>query len=64
MSKDNNHWLFEDYKQRMTTQEWKKMLLEGDDTLIYKGRMRQLTSKKLGHGVVEVYKMPLGQEEI
>lgn len=54
----NCHWTFEDYKQRMTTKEWKSILLSGNDSIIFHGRLRKLKSKNLGHGVVEIYKAP------
>lgn len=56
---DRNHWQTEDFKQRMTHQEWKKMLLANEDTITYNACVRQLVAKKLGYGVVEVSKTPL-----
>lgn len=55
----NNHVVLEDYRQRMTTKEWKICLLQGWDSLIKGGHVRQLKAKNLGCGVVEVYKLPL-----
>jgi hypothetical protein len=49
----------EGYRQRMTTKEWKKLLLNGDDVMFFEGRMRRLKAKNLGAGVVEVYKAPI-----
>jgi len=54
-----NHWVFEGFKQRMTTKEWKAILLEEEDIIFVHGRMRHLKAKSLGSGVVEVYKQPL-----
>jgi hypothetical protein len=50
------HYLYKDYKQRMTTKEWKLILLNHDDYVTYNGRVYDLVAKKLGFGVVEVYK--------
>lgn len=61
-SLDNRHWQGEDYRQRMTPKDWKEFLLNSDDTIIYHGRLRQLKAKRLGFGVVEIYKEPLKEE--
>ncbi len=58
MIREQEHWAYEQHKQRMTTKEWKTVLLNKDDTLIFHGRVRQLKAKNLGSGVVEVYKQP------
>lgn len=42
----------------MTTKQWGEILLAKDDTLIFHGRLYQLKAKRLGAGVVEVYKKP------
>lgn len=55
---NNSHWVFESYKQRMTTKEWKKILLNEEDRIIFRGNLRQLKARSLGAGVVEVYKEP------
>ena len=52
----NNHWQLENYKQRMTSQQWRAVLIAGNDMVIFRGHMRQLKAKNLGYGVVEVYK--------
>jgi len=57
--RDNGHWVREDYRQRITTKEWQKLLLDKDDTVIFRGRIRKLTAKNIGAGVYEVYKEPL-----
>jgi len=59
MGRDNEHWVREDYRQRMTSKEWKKLLLDKEDRLIFHGRVRQLKAKSLGAGVFEIYKEPL-----
>jgi len=55
----NNHWTLEDYKERITTEQWKQILLNNDDKIIFKGHARQIQAKNLGYGVVEVSKVPL-----
>lgn len=57
--RDNGHWQTEDYRQRMSVKDWKKDLLEGNDKIIFQGRLRQLKAKRLGYGIVEIYKEPL-----
>jgi hypothetical protein len=59
--RENGHWQREDYKQRMTAKQWKKILLNYDDTVIMHGRLRQLQANSLGAGVVEISKVPLEQ---
>ena len=56
---DGQHWSFENYKQRIKSGEWKQLLLNDDDKLIFQGRVRQLGAKKLGYGVVEIFKKPM-----
>jgi len=53
---DEQHWIFEDYKQRITTKQWKKLLLNDDDSVIFNSRVTPLIGKSLGSGVVEVRK--------
>ena len=53
------HWLSEDFRERMTAKQWSKMLLERQDTVSFEGKVRRLKAKKLGFGVVEIYKEPL-----
>lgn len=55
---DDQHWTFEDYKQRMVTKDWKALLLNDDDKMIFAGRLRQLVGKNLGAGVWEISKAP------
>ena len=53
------HWKSETFIQRVTKEEWKSMLLKGQDQVIYRGRLRQLKAKALGVGVYELSKVPL-----
>jgi hypothetical protein len=54
--REPQHWTIKDWKQRITTQQWKVMLLHHYDTVSYEGIDRELVAKKLGYGVVEIYK--------
>ncbi len=49
--------------QRVTTKEWKAMLLADRDKPIIKGRLRQIVAKNLGAGVVELRLAPLDGKE-
>jgi hypothetical protein len=46
----------------MTTKEWKQILLNGKDKIIFRGGVVRLKAENLGHGVVEVYKEAAGDE--
>lgn len=56
MSLNDGHWLFKNYSQRMTTKEWKEILLNEQDKIIVNGNPVRLKAKSLGCGVVEVSK--------
>ena len=53
---DPQHWRFQDYKQRIPARAWRRLLLNDDDKIIFKGRVVKLLVKRLGFGVVEVSK--------
>jgi hypothetical protein len=53
------HAAYEDYVQRMTTKQWKKLLLDNRDKVVFNGVVRRLVGKSLGAGVVEVAKVPI-----
>jgi hypothetical protein len=57
--RSGGHWTMEDYYQRITTKQWREMLLNEHDRLIYNGRLRTLQGKKIGPGVYEISKKPL-----
>lgn len=59
MVRNGCHWLFEDYKQRITKKELQEMLLCEEDTIIFHGRIRHLKAKCLGVGVYEISKEAL-----
>ncbi|MFA5557834.1 MAG: hypothetical protein WDA59_00015 [Methanofastidiosum sp.] len=56
MTLNKAHWTFPYFKQRMTKKEWKQILLNEEDTIVYKGNIVKLKVNNLGCGVVEVYK--------
>jgi len=60
--RDSLHWTSETYAQRMRDSEWRRILLEYDDSIIVKGRRRQLVAKNLGYGVVEITKKSIVEE--
>ena len=53
---DDGLWATEDYRQRMTAKQWRQILLDGNDKVIFRGVVRCLIAKNLGYGVVEVFK--------
>ena len=54
MRLNDAHWNVRGYKQRMTTKQWREILLASKDRIIVGGLVRTLASKSLGAGVVEV----------
>jgi hypothetical protein len=56
---DNGHWKNEYHAQRVTLREWREILLNHEDQIIYKGRLRVLKAKHLGAGVYELTKAPI-----
>lgn len=61
VSRDPGHWVSEDFKQRMTSSDWKMLLMNGEDTVNFKGRVRQLVGDHIGAGVYEISKKPLDE---
>jgi len=57
--RETGHWQVEGYTQRVTTRQWKAMLLKGEDKILLHGRLRQLKAKYLGAGVYELSKKNL-----
>ena len=53
---DEQHWKFQDYKQRITAKDWKELLLNDDDHINFNGRVTKLVAKNLGYGVIEISK--------
>ena len=63
---DDCHWKHRAFTQRMTTSQWKKILLASEDRIIFKGEIVALKAKNLGFGVVEIskdFKVPKTTEE-
>ena len=58
----DGHWHVEGFTQRVTTKEWRDILLKEGDRIIVDGRARQLQAKSLGAGVQEISKVPLLKE--
>ena len=56
IQRDNRHWQTEDYKQRMTINDWRGLVLAGMDHVVYKGNVYKLVAKIIAPNVVEVYK--------
>ena len=63
IKRDDAHWQFEDHRQRVTTKQWRLLLLHNLDKLTFNGHLRQLKAKSLGAGVYEIYKEPLTDDE-
>ena len=55
---DEQHWKYADYRQRVKAKDWRELLLNDDDKIIFKGRVTPLVSKNLGCGVYEISKQP------
>ena len=53
---DNNHWDLPAWKQRMTTYQWKQLLLKGDEKIIFHGEIVYFKVTNLGYGIVEICK--------
>ena len=53
---DERHWQLKDFKQRMITKDWKKLLMSYEDKIIYKGELIALIARNIGYGIVEVSK--------
>jgi hypothetical protein len=51
-----NHWKVANYVQRMTAKEWRQILLDKEDNIIFQGHPLRLIAKNIGYGVVEVSK--------
>ena len=59
----SGHWAIEDFRQRMIMADWRKILLNEMDSLVFRGNVRRLVAKNLGAGVVEVSKKPTGEKK-
>ena len=53
---DKWHWKDIAHRQRMPKKDWRLLLLNNDDTIIFEGRLYHLRAKNIGYGVVQVFK--------
>jgi len=53
---NENHYLMQNFRERMPSKQWRQMLLNREDRIIYRGRIVPLKAKKFGYGVVEIFK--------
>ena len=53
---DNQHWDYEECKQRINVKDWKQILLNNDDNLIFLGEVTRLIGRNIGFGLLEVSK--------
>lgn len=63
VSLSDNHWRVPFYKQRMTAKDWKTLLLEGYDVIIYQGHLIKMKVDILGFGIIDVYKDPKSMKD-
>jgi len=54
-SPNNNHWAFENYRERVTRKQAQDILID-HPTIIFRGRMYWFRVKHVGAGVYEIYK--------
>lgn len=64
MALSNAHWTLRNYKQRMTTAEWRSILLADGDRIVVNGCLEQLVARSLGYGVVEVQIAEQAEKEV
>ncbi len=55
MTLDNGHWRVKGYKQRVTREQLKELLLNEEDRCIIAGDIRPMRRKHLGVGVYEIW---------
>ncbi len=53
---NKNHWMIEDYRERMTVHDMKLLFLQGNDHLIFNGHLRRIEFKRIAPGIYEVFK--------
>lgn len=54
---DERHKTEAGYCQRMTTGDWKEILLKNEEVIIFNNKEVKLSVRDLGYGVVEIYKI-------
>ena len=52
---NNNHWVFEDYRQRVLRKDAQYLLMEYPH-IFFHGHLRHLKVKSIGAGVYEIFK--------
>lgn len=52
----SGHWQLPYFKQRITVKQWRQMLLDEGDHIIFEGHFCPLIAKDLGYGIVEISK--------
>jgi hypothetical protein len=52
---NNNHFVFEDYRQRVTRKEAQYILVEYPH-IFFHGHLRHMRAKSVGAGIYEIYK--------
>lgn len=57
------HWQSEQFSERMTTKEWREVLLNHGDSVIFHGHLRKLKARSLGAGVYEIGKAPRAKDQ-
>jgi hypothetical protein len=58
---NNAHFVIEGFKERIPIKQWRAMLLNEEDTIVFRGHVRKLIGKNLGCGVIEISKEPKGE---
>lgn len=56
MEEYSKHSSMKEYRQRMTTKQWRWFLLNHMDSIIWNGNVVRLIAESLGAGVVEITK--------
>ena len=59
---NNGHWVNEDYKQRITPQEWGWLLYKSDDYVVFNGELRKLKGTFKSSEVIEIQKESLKEK--
>jgi hypothetical protein len=62
MNLNDDHWHSSIYVQRMTIEDWERLLRNGQDRIIFRGRMYLLEASVVGEGIVEVRKDGCSEE--
>lgn len=52
---NSNHWVFEEYRERVRRKEAQAILLEYS-TIFFHGHIRHMRAKHVGAGIYEIYK--------